>query len=49
MEEGYANRHTFYIGKEGRILLVDRAVKPSTAGVDTARQLVELQVPPASN
>jgi thioredoxin-dependent peroxiredoxin len=48
MDEGYANRHTFYIGKDGRILLVDRAVKPSTAGEDTARHLSELKIPPAA-
>jgi peroxiredoxin Q/BCP len=48
LEGEYANRHTFYIGKDGRILLVDRAVKPSTAGEDTARHLAELKVPRAA-
>ena len=44
LEEGYANRHTFYIGVDGKILYVDREVKPSTAGDDVAKRLGELQV-----
>jgi thioredoxin-dependent peroxiredoxin len=41
----YASRHTFYIGKDGRVLYVDRAVKPQTAGEDVARHLGELKIP----
>jgi len=45
LQGDYAARHTFYIGQDGRILLVDRAVKPSTAGTDVARHLAELKIP----
>jgi len=41
---GLAKRWTFYIGKDGRILYVDRAVKPETAGADVAAKLAELGV-----
>ena len=41
----HAARHTFYIGKGGRILFVDREVKPATAGEDIARRLAELKIP----
>ncbi|MDF1562153.1 MAG: redoxin domain-containing protein [Deltaproteobacteria bacterium] len=41
---GVASRHTFYIGKDGKILKVDRDVSPSTAGADVARTLAELGV-----
>ncbi len=44
LEGEYANRHTFYIGMDGRILHVDRKVKPSTAGDDVAARLAELKV-----
>ena len=37
-------RHTFYIGTDGRILDVDRGVKPATAGPDVAKRLAELGV-----
>lgn len=42
---GYAARHTFYIGKDGTILFVDRDVKPATAGEDIVRRLAELKIP----
>jgi peroxiredoxin Q/BCP len=42
---GYAARHTFYIGKNGRILFVDRGVSASTSGEDVAGKLAELKVP----
>ena len=35
---------TFYIGKDGKILFVDRSVKPPTAGQDMATRLGELGV-----
>jgi peroxiredoxin Q/BCP len=41
----YAARNTFYIGKDGTILFVDRDVKPATAGEDIARRLAELKIP----
>ena len=43
-ERGFANRWTFYIGKDGKILFVDRSVKPPTAGQDMATRLGELGV-----
>jgi thioredoxin-dependent peroxiredoxin len=41
----YASRHTFYIGRDGRVLYVDREVKPQSAGDDVAKRLEELKVP----
>lgn len=35
----YAARHTFYIGTDGKILLVDREVNPKTAGQDLVAHL----------
>lgn len=46
-EGGYANRHTFYIGVDGRILAVDRQVNPATSAEDIAATLGRLGV--ASN
>jgi len=40
----YPARHTFYIGVDGKILFVDRQVKPGTAGADVAARLAELGV-----
>ena len=37
-------RWTFYIGKDGKLLFVDRAVKPQTSGPDVAKKLGELGV-----
>jgi peroxiredoxin Q/BCP len=41
---GLANRWTFYIGKDGRILAIDKAVKPATSAEDLAGKLGELNV-----
>jgi peroxiredoxin Q/BCP len=41
---GYAARHTFYIGPDGKILFVDREVSPKTAGADVAARLTALGV-----
>ena len=41
---GLAKRWTFYIGKDGRILHVDRDVHVNTAGADVAARLAELGV-----
>ena len=43
-ESGFAMRHTFYIGTDGTILAIDRAVKPATAAEDIAAKLAELGV-----
>jgi peroxiredoxin Q/BCP len=42
---GVAKRWTFYIGKDGRILAIDKDVKVDTAGADVAAKLAELGVP----
>jgi thioredoxin-dependent peroxiredoxin len=39
-----AERWTFYIGKDGKILYVDRQVKAATAGADAVARLKELKV-----
>ena len=41
---GFARRHTVYIGKDGRVLKIDSAVKPSTSAEDMATTLGELGV-----
>ena len=45
-EAGLANRWTFYIGPDGKIAAIDKAVKAKTAGADLAAKLAELKVPP---
>lgn len=44
-ERGFANRWTFYIGADGKILAIDKAVKPATSAQDMAAKLKELGVP----
>ena len=39
---GFARRWTFYIGADGKILHIDKAVSAGTAGEDLARKLGEL-------
>jgi thioredoxin-dependent peroxiredoxin len=41
-QRGMANRWTFYIGKDGRIQHIDKAVKPATSAEDMAAKLGEL-------
>ena len=41
---GSASRWTFYIGKDGRITYIDKAVKPATSAEDMAARLGELKV-----
>ncbi len=41
---GFANRWTFYIGPDGKILEIDRKVTPATAGEDTVARLKALNV-----
>lgn len=43
-ERGFANRWTFYIGKDGKILAIDKTVKPDTSAQDMATKLGELGV-----
>ena len=42
---GLPRRWTFYIGAEGRILAIDKAVNPASAGAEIARTLERLGVP----
>jgi peroxiredoxin Q/BCP len=44
---GLASRWTFYIGPDGKILDIDKKVKPQTAGNDVAAKLEALGVPKA--
>jgi peroxiredoxin Q/BCP len=46
-QSGVARRWTFYIGKDGKILAIDKAVKPATSAEDMAAKLGELNVEPA--
>ena len=41
---GTANRWTFYVGKDGRILAIDKAVKVDTSAEDMVAKLGELNV-----
>src|SRR2546422_1353000 len=43
-ERGVANRWTFYIGKDGKIVAIDKAVKPPTSAEDMIAKLSELKV-----
>ena len=45
--KGMANRWTFYIGKDGKIMAIEKAVKPPTSAEDMAAKLGELKVEPA--
>jgi len=38
------NRWTFYIGKDGDILEIDKAVRPATAGEDVVATLQRLNI-----
>jgi peroxiredoxin Q/BCP len=42
-----ANRWTFYIGPDGRILDIDRKVNPAQSGADIVARLKALKVPAA--
>ena len=42
---GLPKRHTFYIGKDGKILFIDKNVRPDTSAEDMAATLKELGVP----
>ena len=42
---GIAKRWTFYIGKDGKILYIDKDIKTESAGADIAAKLGQLGVP----
>lgn len=44
---GFPSRWTFFIGEDGRILDVDKHVRPSSHGVDVAGRLSQLGAPRA--
>jgi thioredoxin-dependent peroxiredoxin len=44
-DRGVANRWTFYIGKDGTIIAIDKAIKPETSAEDLAAKLGELRIP----
>lgn len=46
---GIANRWTFYIGRDGTILAIDKAVKPASSAEDMAAKLKELNVAPSAS
>lgn len=41
---GFANRWTFFIGKDGKILFIDKKVSPDSHADDIAKKLDELGV-----
>lgn len=41
---GLARRWTFYIGPDGKILHIDKTVKPASAGPDMVAKLAELNI-----
>jgi peroxiredoxin Q/BCP len=45
MPVGLARRWTFYIGPDGKILHIDKTVKPASAGPDMVAKLAELNIP----
>jgi imidazolonepropionase-like amidohydrolase len=47
-EAGLARRWTFYVGKDGKILFVDKEIKVDSAGADIVAKLAELGIPKAS-
>ena len=43
-QSGMANRWTFYIGKDGKVLAIEKTIKPATSAEDMAAKLGELNV-----
>lgn len=41
---GVARRWTFYIGPDGKILHIDKAVRPASSGPDMVAKLGELRI-----
>jgi peroxiredoxin Q/BCP len=46
-QNGMARRWTYYIGKDGKILGIDKEVKPATSAEDMVAKLAEYKVEPA--
>jgi peroxiredoxin Q/BCP len=46
---GVPKRHTIYIGKDGKILFVDKEISAATSAEDIAAKLIELGVPARFN
>jgi peroxiredoxin Q/BCP len=44
-DQPFASRWTFYIGKDGLILFIDKLVSPGTHGRSVAAKLAELGIP----
>lgn len=44
MPVGLARRWTFYIGPDGKILHIDKTVKPASSGPDMVAKLAELNI-----
>jgi len=44
-KSGLANRWTFYIGSDGKILDIDKKISPATSGPDMVAKLAELKIP----
>ena len=44
-ERQFARRYTYYIDPTGKIVFIDKAVKPATSGQDIVGHLQELKVP----
>ena len=44
-DRGFANRWTFYIGKDGKIAAIEKKVNPPTSAEDMIAKLAELKVP----
>jgi peroxiredoxin Q/BCP len=44
-ERGFANRWTFYIGKDGKILAIDKKINTDKAGSQVAAELKKLHIP----
>ncbi len=43
-QRGFANRWTFYVGKDGRIAAIEKQVRPATSAEDMIAKLAELNV-----
>ncbi len=43
-DRGMANRWTYYVGKDGKVLYVDKQVKAADHGKDIIKKLEELGV-----
>ena len=42
---GFPKRHTLYIGKDGKVLFIDRKINAATSAQDMAAKLEELGIP----